>query len=183
MSKAKALVSLLVVAILFAFVGTTSAKEFPGDRAGKKADYLYKHLKLTNDQYAKVYQAYFEYEKKVDDLKKEKKDKKAYKDELTKLQSACNAEIEKALNKDQVSKFSSLKEKVYKMSFVKKVKVTKTEEKTEKKTEEKKDVKKEEKKDTKKEVKKEEKKETKKEEKKDTKKEVKKEEKKDEKKK
>ncbi|MGB9696838.1 MAG: hypothetical protein ACPL2D_06050 [Ignavibacteria bacterium] len=175
MFKVKALISVLVIAVLFAFVGTTSAKEFPGDRAGKKADYLYKHLKLTNDQYAKIYQAYFDYEKKVDDLKKEKKDKKAYKDELTKLQNVCNAEIEKALNKDQSGKFSSLKEKVFKMSFVKKVKVTKTEENTEKKTEEKKDVKKEEKKDTKKDVKKEEKK--------DTKKDVKKEEKKDEKKK
>lgn len=184
MFKAKALVPVLVIAILFAFVGITSAKDFPGDRAGKKADYLYKHLKLTNDQYAKVYQAYLDYEKKVDDLKKEKKDKKAYKDELTKLQNGCNAEIEKALNKDQVGKFSPLKEKVFKMNFVRKVRVTKTEGTTEKKTEEKKnDVKKEEKKETKKEVKKDTKKEEKKETKKEVKKDTKKEEKKDEKKK
>jgi len=176
MFKVKSLVSLIVIAILFSFISTSFAKDYPGDRAGRKADYLYKKLSLSVDQYTKIYQSYLGFEMKIDDLQKAKKDKVAYKDELKKLQTAANGDVEKILNKDQVTKFTTLKDNMFKISYKKKVRKTKTEkvEGTEKK-EEKKDVKKEDKKETKKEVKKEDKKETKKE--------VKKEDKKDDKKK
>ncbi|MDD5361548.1 MAG: hypothetical protein PHN88_05410 [Ignavibacteria bacterium] len=177
MSKIKALVVLLVV---FGFFGAAFAKNFPGDRAGWKADYLYKKLKLTNEQYMKVYPAYLNYEMKVDDLKAKKMDKKGLETEMTKLQAGVNTEVEKILTKDQVTKWTPMKDKFYKLTPKKKVRKEKVEgdnkevKKEDKK--DKKDVKKEEKKD-KKDVKKEDKKD-KKEDKKD-KKEVKKEEKKD----
>ena len=159
--------ALLVLAILFAFVSGSFAKEFPGDRAGRKADYLYKKLSLTNDQYTKVYQTLLAFETKMVD--KNKADRTA-------SETSVLNDIEKILNKDQVAKFAPMKDKFFRMSYKKKVRKVKKEttEGTEKK-EEKKDVKKEEKKDVKKEVKKEEKK--------DVKKDVKKEEKKDDKKK
>jgi len=182
MLKAKSL--LVIFAILVAFVGTTLAKEFPGDKAGKKADYLYKKLALTNDQYTKVYQTLFDYETKVAGkchAKGHKCDDKC-KTECANWQKSVLGDIEKVLNKDQVTKFAPMKDKFFKMSMKKKVKkVTKDETTTTEKKDEKKDVKKEEKKDkkeTKKETKKEEKKDVKKEEKKEVKKEEKKEEKK-----
>lgn len=188
MLKAKSLFVVLV--LLVAFVGTTLAKEFPGDRAGKKADYLYKKLTLTNDQYTKVYQVLFNLENKIDEkcnVKGKKCDEKC-KTDCKALQTAALGDIDKILTKDQVTKFAPMKENFFKMSMKKKVKKVKKEEgvenkdvKKDVKKDEKTDVKKEEKKD-KKEVKKEDKKDkkdTKKEEKKD----VKKEEKKDDKKK
>jgi hypothetical protein len=181
MSRIKAL---LVLVILVGFFGSALAKNFPGDRAGSKADYLYKKLNLTTEQYMKVYPAYFNYETKVDELKTKKLDKKGLEAEMTKLQAGVNAEIEKTLTKDQVTKWTPMKDKFYKMSMKKKVRKTKTDGKDEVKKDEKKDVKKDAKKDEKKDVKKDTKKEVKKDEKKDTKKDVKKEEpKKDEKKK
>lgn len=168
MSKIKAL---LVLVILAGFFGSAFAVNFPGDRAGWKADYLYKKLNLTKEQYAVVYPAYFNYEQKVDDLKAKKLDKKGLEAEMSKLQAGVNAEIEKTLTKDQVTKWTPMKDKFYKMTWKKKVRKPKTEG-----TEE---VKKDEKKDVKKDVKKDEKKDVKKEEKKDVKKDVKKEEKKD----
>lgn len=154
MSKIKAL---LVLAILVGFFGSAFAVSFPGDRAGWKADYLYKKLKLTNEQYAKVYPAYLSYEFKVDDLKAKKMDKKGLEAEMVKLQAGVNAEIEKILTKDQVTKWTPMKDKFYKMTYKKKVRKPKTEGTEEVKKDEKKDVKKEEpKKDVKKDVKKEE---------------------------
>jgi len=183
MLKVKSLVVLVIFAVLFSFIGTTFAKDYPGDRAGRKADYLYKKLSLTTDQYTKIYQSYFTYETKIDDLQKAKKDKGAYKDELVKLQTGANSDVEKILNKDQVTKFTGMKDKMFKMSYKKKVRKTKTEttEGTEKKDPNKdikKDTKKEEKKDVKKDTKKEEKKDVKKDTKKDDKKDVKKDDKK-----
>jgi hypothetical protein len=178
MLKAKSL--LVIFAVLVAFVGTTLAKEFPGDRAGKKADYLYKKLALTNDQYAKVYQTLFSYETKVDEkchAKGHKCDDKC-KTECANMQKSVLGDIDKILNKDQVTKFAPMKDKFFKMSMKKKVKKVKKEETTTDNKEVKKDVKKEEKKDVKKDTKKETKKEEKKEVKKEEKKEVKKEEKK-----
>ncbi|MBI5402693.1 MAG: hypothetical protein HY959_04790 [Ignavibacteriae bacterium] len=166
MLKAKSL--LVIFAILIAFVGTTLAKEFPGDKAGKKADYLYKKLALTNDQYTKVYQVLFDYETKVASkchAKGHKCDDKC-KTECANMQKTALGDIEKVLNKDQVTKFTPMKDKFFKMSMKKKVKKVKKDETTT----ETKEVKKDEKKDVKKETKKEEKKETKKEEKKDEKK-------------
>jgi hypothetical protein len=166
MSRIKAL---LVLVILVGFFGSAFAVNFPGDRAGWKADYLYKKLNLTVEQYSKVYPAYLSYEQKVDDLKAKKLDKKGLEAEMSKLQAGVNAEIEKTLTKDQVTKWTPIKDKFYKMTWKKKVRKPKTEG-----TEEvKKDVKKEE---VKKDVKKDEKKDVKKEEKKDVKKDVKKEE-------
>ena len=185
MLKAKSL--LVVLVLLVAFVGTTLAKEFPGDRAGKKADYLYKKLTLTNDQYAKVYQLLFSMETKIDEkcnVKGKKCDDKC-KADCKAMQTAALGDIDKILTKDQVTKFAPMKDNFFKMSMKKKVKKVAKEEgtdlKKDVKKDEKKDMKKEEKKDKK--EKKETKKEDKKEVKKDDKKEVKKEEKKDEKKK
>lgn len=165
MSRIKAL---LVLVILAGFFGSAFAVNFPGDRAGWKADYLFKKLNLTKEQYAAVYPAYFNYETKVDDLKAKKLDKKGLEAEMTKLQAGVNAEIEKSLTKDQVTKWTPIKAKFYTMTWKKKVRKPKTEGTEEVKKDEKKDVKKEDKKevkkDTKKEVKKEEKKDVKKEE-------------------
>ena len=181
MLKAKSL--LVVLVLLVAFVGTTLAKEFPGDRAGKKADYLYKKLTLTNDQYTRVYQTLFAFETNMD-VKCHEKGKKCdekCKAECKAMQTTVLGDIEKILTKDQATKFTGMKDNFFKMSMKKSVKKMKKEEGVDKKDmkkDEKKDMKKEEKKDKK------EKKEVKKEEKKDVKKDVKKEEpKKDEKKK
>jgi hypothetical protein len=187
MLKAKSL--LVVLVLLVAFAGTTFAKEFPGDKAGKKADYLYKKLTLTNDQYTKVYQTLFAFETKTDEkchAKGHKCDDKC-KAECKAMQTSLLGDIDKILTKDQVTKFAGMKDSFFKMSMKKSVKKVKKEEGVDNKDvkkDEKKDMKKEEKKDKKeKKEKKEVKKEDKKEEKKDEKKEVKKEEKKDEKKK
>jgi len=154
MSKIKAIVILFVV---LGFFGSAFAKNFPGDRAGWKADQLYKKLKLTNEQYMKIYPAYLSYEMKVDDLKAKKMDKKGLETEMTKLQTGVNAEIEKVLTKDQATKWGTMKDKFYKMTWKKKVRKPKTETTDTTKKDEKKDVKKEEpKKDVKKDVKKEE---------------------------
>jgi hypothetical protein len=128
MSRIKAL---LVLVILVGFFGSALAKNFPGDRAGSKADYLYKKLNLTTEQYMKVYPAYFNYETKVDELKTKKLDKKGLEAEMTKLQAGVNAEIEKTLTKDQVTKWTPMKDKFYKMSMKKKVRKTKTDGKDE----------------------------------------------------
>jgi hypothetical protein len=173
MLKAKTL--LVIFALLVAFVGTTLAKEFPGDRAGKKADYLYKKLTLTNDQYTRVYQILFDYESKIYEIchaKGHKCDEKC-KTECKTMQTTVLGDIDKVLNKDQVTKFAPMKEKFFKMSMKKRVKKVKKEEGIENKDVKKdvgKDVKKDEKKDVKKDVKKDEKKDVKKEEKKDVKK-------------
>jgi hypothetical protein len=176
MVKTKLVSLFLLVAVLFAFSGL-NAKDLPGDKAGRKSDYLYKKLGLSLDQYTKTYQAFLAYEFKVEDnMKMSKKDKAVVKDANAKAKTALLGELGKVFNKEQNEKFGKMSDKVIDMKFKKKVRKTKTEEgkKEEGKKEEKKDVKKEEKKDTKKDVKKEEKKDTKKEEKKDVKKEEKK---------
>jgi hypothetical protein len=191
MLKAKTLLVFFV--LLVAFVGTTLAKEFPGDKAGKKADYLYKKLTLTNDQYTKVYQILFAFESNMDakNHEKGKKCDEKSKAECDNAQKTVIGDIEKVLNKDQVTKFTPMKDNFFKMSMKKKVKKVKKEEGIEnkevkkdvEKKDMKKDVKKDEKKDMKKDEKKDMKKDVKKDEKKDMKKDVKKDEKKDEKKK
>ena len=151
MSRIKAL---LVIAIIVGFFGSAFAVSFPGDRAGMKADYLYKKLKLTIEQYNKVYPAYLSYEMKVDDLKAKKLDKKAYADEVAKLQAGIDKDMNSVLTKDQLTQWNAMKDKFNKMTWKKKVRKPKTEGTEEvKKDEPKKEVKKEE---PKKEVKKEE---------------------------
>ena len=176
MLKAKTLFTLVAVALLFAFVGSSFAKQFPGDRAGKKADYLYKTLKLTNDQYTKVYQTLFDYETKFDThFVKGHKCTDACKTDITKNQAAALGTIEKTLTKDQVTKFTGMKDKFFKMSMKKRSKKNAKKDEIKDATKDvkkdaKKDAKKEDKKDAKKEVKKEEKKDAKKDDKKDVKK-------------
>jgi hypothetical protein len=159
MLKAKSL--LVVLVLLVAFVGTTLAKEFPGDRAGKKADYLYKKLTLTTDQYTRVYQTLFAFETNMD-VKCHEKGKKCDEKciaECKTMQTAVLGDIEKILTKDQVTKFAGMKDSFFKMSMKKKVKKVKKEEGLDNKDVKKdlkKDVKKDEKKDVKKDVKKEE---------------------------
>jgi hypothetical protein len=169
MFKTKFIALLVIVAALFALSSNLTAKELPGDLAGKKADYLYKKLGLSMDQYTKTYQAFLAYEFKVEDnMKAMKKDKAAYKDANSKAKTALVGELGKVFTKDQAPKFETMKDKVVDMKFKKRVKKMTTEG-TEKKDETKKEEpKKEVKKDTKKDTKKEE---PKKEVKKDTKKE------------
>lgn len=148
MLKVKSL--LVIFALAVAFIGTSVAKELPGDKAGKKADYLYKKLSLTNDQYTRVYQILFDFESKSYEkhhAKGHKCDDKC-KSECKTLQTNTLGEIEKVLNKDQITKFTPMKEKFLKMTFKKKIKKVTNEENTNK--EEKKDVGKDVKKDDKK---------------------------------
>jgi hypothetical protein len=106
---------------------TAFSKDLPGDRAGRKADYLWKNLKLSDDQYVKVYQVLLDYEMKVDAMKLNKMDKKAKDEQLTKMQEGVNTELGKIFTKDQNEKFGKSKAKFYKMSFkIKKKKVEKT---------------------------------------------------------
>jgi hypothetical protein len=169
MFKTKFIALLVIVVALFALSTSLTAKELPGDLAGKKADYLYKKLGLSMDQYTKTYQAFLAYEFKVEDnMKQTKKDKAAYKDANSKAKTALVGELGKVFTKDQAPKFEAMKDKVIDMKYKKRVKKMTTEG-TEKKDDMKKtDTKKEVKKDTKKE---EPKKDAKKEVKKDTKKE------------
>lgn len=149
----KVFISLFVILLIFAFSTSTFAANWPGDRAGKKADYLWKKLKLSNEQYVKVYQSLLEYEKKVDVLKAEKKDKKAREEEMKKLQDGVNAEFAKIFTKEQSATYDKMKDKFFKKTFVKKKRITKLDQQTTEKKDEKtddKNVKKEEKKDEKK---------------------------------
>ena len=54
----KTFLSLVIVAIFFA--ANVFAHNYPGDMAGAKADYLYKKLNLTNEQYASVYSIFLD---------------------------------------------------------------------------------------------------------------------------
>jgi len=146
MSKVKALVTLVVFAVLLSFTANSFAVTYPGDRAGWKADYLWKKLKLTNDEYTKVYQTLLDYEFKVKDMKVDKKaDKKAKEEKMKKLQADVDAAMMKALPKEKLDNYNKMKEKFWKKSWVAKKKVVKKESTdTEKKEEVKKDVKKEE---------------------------------------
>lgn len=138
---------LFIFSFLFAFVSSSFAQVYPGDIAGAKADYLYNKLKLTNEQYTKVYTLYFEAHKKLDAMKLNKMAEDAKKKQMEDLINSTNAEIEKLLTKEQKDKWVTVKEKVCKVKYVKPVKkITKTETTDETKKDEKKDVKKEEKK-------------------------------------
>lgn len=156
MLKVKSL--LVIFALVIAFIGTSVAKDLPGDKAGKKADYLFKKLSLTNDQYTRVYQILFDYESKAYEkchAKGHKCDDKC-KTECKTIQANVLGEIDKVLNKDQITKFTPLKEKFFKMTFKKKIKKVTNDESINKevKKDEKKDVKKEVGKDVKKDEKK-----------------------------
>mgnify|MGYP000920203949 CR=1 FL=1 len=129
--------------LLIAFAGSTIAKDLPGDIAGAKADYLYKKLKLTNDQYTSVYKLYLDMHQKVDMIALNKMTEEMKKKQMMDLRDKTNAEIEKLLTKEQKEKWATAKEKVCKVKYrkpVKKVvnpevkeekKVDKKEEKTE----------------------------------------------------
>lgn len=155
MHKKKVLVTLLILILLLSFSVVSFTKDLPGDRAGRKADHLWKNLKLSDDQYVKVYHTLLDYEMKVDAMKLNKMAQTAKDEQLNKMQENVNTELGKIFTKDQNGKFSICKAKFHKMSFrVKKKKVVKTIEMTDEKKEVKKEVKKDDKKDFKKEEKK-----------------------------
>ena len=141
---------LLVLAALFVSANLF-AKNFPGDEAGAKADYLYKKLKLTNEQYSKVYSMFLESAMKMDAMMLNKMAPEAKKEQMKKLHDDTMAGIEKMLTKEQLANWPKAKDKVCSVKYKKPVK---KDEKKDVKKEEKKDVKKEEKKDVKKEEKK-----------------------------
>lgn len=151
----------LVVAAMF-FSANLFATDYPGDIAGARADYLYKKLKLTNEQYSSVYSTFFDAASKMEAMKLNKMADDAKKEQMKKLHDETMKNIEKILTKDQLAKWGVAKEKVCKVKTKKVVKKVKDENKEEVKKDEKKDVKKEVKKDEKKDVKKEEKKDAKK---------------------
>jgi hypothetical protein len=155
MFKTKLVALLLVALFAFAsFAKSETTKSWPGDRAGYKADYLYKKVNLSLEQYTKVYQAFLAYEIKADDLNKQfGKDKAAKKDALAKSKTALLGDLSKIFNKEQNEKFEKMKDKVVDWKFKKKVRKVKTDATT---TEKKDEVKKDEKKDVKKDVKKDE---------------------------
>jgi len=155
MLREKFLVSLLTLMILLSFSFDSYAIDLPGDRAGRKADHLWKNLKLSDDQYVKVYQILLDYEMKVNAMKLNRMEKTAKDEQLSKMQEGVNTELGKIFTKDQNEKFGKCKTKFYKMSFkVKKKKSFKTpgltDENKNMKKDDKKDLKKEEKKDVKK---------------------------------
>jgi outer membrane biosynthesis protein TonB len=155
----------LVIAAMF-FSANLFATDYPGDIAGARADYLYKKLKLTNEQYATVYSTFLEAATKMETMKTNTTPDAQLKEQMTKMHDETMKSIEKILTKDQLTKWGVAKEKVCKVKPRKVVKKVTDENKEEVKKEEKKDVKKdvkkEEKKDVKKDVKKEEKKDAKK---------------------
>ena len=146
MLKLKVILTLVLFAFLFSSI--SFAQKLPGDRAGYKADYLYKKLSLTNDQYAQVYKLFLAHEIKCIEDAKTKSTKKCS-EECKKEHEAINAEISKILTKEQLPKFEAIKDKWDKKVYKKKVRKIKKTEGTENK-EEKKEVKKEDKKDDKK---------------------------------
>jgi outer membrane biosynthesis protein TonB len=151
----------LVIAAMF-FSANLFATDYPGDIAGARADYLYKKLKLTNEQYSSVYTAFFDAASKMEAMKLNKMADDAKKEQMNKLHDETMKSIEKILTKDQLTKWGVAKEKVCKVKPRKVVKKVTDESKEEVKKDEKKDVKKEVKKDEKKDVKKEVKKDAKK---------------------
>ena len=144
---------MLVLAALFVSANLF-AKNFPGDEAGAKADYLYKKLKLTNEQYSKVYSMFLESAMKMDAMMLNKMAPEAKKEQMKKLHDDTMAGIEKMLTKEQLANWPKAKDKVCSVKYKKPVKKVTDSSKEEVKKDEKKDVKKEEKKDVKKEEKK-----------------------------
>lgn len=152
---------MLVIAALFVSANLF-AKDLPGDIAGAKADYLYKKLKLTNEQYVTVYSAFLDASMKMDGMMGDKKSKDMDKDMMKKMHDETMGKIEKVLTKDQLANWGPAKEKVCKVKVHKHVKKVTDESKNEMKKDEMKDMKKDMNKDMKKDVKKEEKKDAKK---------------------
>jgi len=139
MFRTKLVAFLIVIASLFAISSNLPAKDLPGDKAGRKSDYLNKTLGLSMDQYTKTYQAFLAYEFKVEDnMKTFKTDKAAGKDACAKAKTALEGELAKIFTKEQNDKFAPMKDKAINMKFKKKVNTEGTEKK-----EEGKDVKKE----------------------------------------
>ncbi len=145
----KKILLMLVVAALFVSANLF-AKNFPGDIAGARADYLYKKLKLTNEQYTKVYSIFLEAAMKMDGMDMKKMSKDSKNETMKKMHDETMSKVEKVLTKDQLTLWPKEKEKVCKVKPKKIVKKT-TESKEEVKKDEKKEVKKDEKKDVKKE--------------------------------
>ncbi len=151
----KKILLMLVVAALFVSANLF-AKNLPGDIAGARADYLYKKLKLTNEQYTNVYSIFLDAAFKMDAMTLNKMAPEAKKEQMKKLHDETMSKVEKVLTKDQLTFWPKAKEKVCKVQPKKVVKKTTSESKEEVKKDEKKEVKKEVKKDEKKDVKKEE---------------------------
>lgn len=134
----------MVIFMIFAFAGVILAHNYPGDYAGAKADYLYKKLNLTTEQYTKIYQIYLDAHSKLDAMNMNKMEKDAKKKAMSELMDKTNAEIQKVFTKEQLEKWPKIKNKVCKVKPRKMVKKTTdtTETKEEPKKEEKKDDKK-----------------------------------------
>ncbi len=146
----KKILLMLVVAALFVSANLF-AKNLPGDIAGARADYLYKKLKLTNEQYTNVYSIFLDAAFKMDAMTLNKMAPEAKKEQMKKLHDETMSKVEKVLTKDQLTLWPKAKEKVCKVQPKKVVKKTTSESKEEVKKDEKKEVKKDEKKDVKKE--------------------------------
>jgi len=118
----KKLLASFFFVILIAFAGSTIAKDLPGDIAGAKADYLYKNLKLTSEQYTSVYKLYLDMHQKLDMMALNKMTDEMKQKQMIELRDKTNAEIEKLLTKEQKDKWATAKEKVCKVKYKKPVK-------------------------------------------------------------
>lgn len=137
---------ILVPFLLIAFFFSVNAfsKDLPGDYAGAKADYLWKKLSLTNEQYTSVYQIFLDAHLQMDAMKTSKTDKAKMKEAGEKLHNETMGKIEKVLTKDQLAKWPAAKDKVCKVKPKHVVKKTTDSTEEVKKEEPKKEVKKEE---------------------------------------
>ena len=134
----KKILLMLVVAALFVSANLF-AKNLPGDIAGARADYLYKKLKLTNEQYNTVYSIFLDAAMKMKGMDMKKMTKDAMNEQMKKTHDETMSKIEKILTKDQLTLWPKEKEKVCKVKTKKIVKKTKTDSKEEVKKDEKKE--------------------------------------------
>jgi len=148
----KTFLSLVIAAIFFSV--NLFAQNYPGDLAGAKADYLYKKLKLTNEQYASVYSIFLDTHMKMDGMMGDKKKNNMDNEQMKKMHDETMGKIEKVLTKDQLANWGTAKEKVCKVKPHKHVKKVTEEKKDDMNKDMKKEVKKEVKKEEKKDVKK-----------------------------
>jgi len=134
----KKIILMLVIAALFVSANLF-AKNLPGDMAGARADYLYKKLKLTNEQYTNVYSIFLNSALKMEAMMKNKMAPEAQKEQMNKLHDETMKSIEKILTKDQLAMWPKEKEKVCKVKPKKVVKKKTDESKEEVKKDEKKE--------------------------------------------
>lgn len=112
MSKKGIITLMILFAALTGFSTISFAQKYPGDRAGKESDMLYKKLNLTDDQYSKVYSSLLSYYTKQDvNMKEYKNDMKACEEACKKDWESVKSSMSSILNKDQMAIYSKMDDK------------------------------------------------------------------------